>query len=287
MKEYQFDKVRGIYQPTSQMPDYFAIGILMHIAKGLWFSKRFRTDDKTMKQIHDAVQQAAAKSKKPMRVEAIQLTFRYFAEYVEHYKIRPLPTAIAAEYFVKGKLTSGNGMSLSRTARLDDVSTYPEAQGKLCIGEAKTTSLSVADSTLQYTMHGQPMQQMAIWEVSPDGKAKHGDIAGVMLDVIVKGYGKARSKFGRVFIPKPNEHTMKWFVKNLIHVYQTASGIDWNSEVPRNISMCTRQVGRARVQCPYFKLCQHGKAATSQYVLEGGKSLLDWKAPGRVVPPWE
>lgn len=286
-KEYQFEKVRGVHVPSNVMPDYFAIGILLHVAKGMWFSKRFRTDDATMKTIHAAIHKTASTSKKPIRVEAIQLALRYFTEYVEHYKIRPLPHAIAAEHYIKGTLKTDAGYEETRTARLDDVSTYPEAGGKLCIGESKTTSTSIQDLTTQYTLHGQPLLQLALWEASPDGKAKYGDVAGVMLDGIVKGYGKTRSKFGRVFMPKPNEKTMEWFIKNLLRSVAAAKKVDWNTEVPRNITMCTRLVGRARVSCPYLKLCQHGRAASSQYVLEGGKSMLDWKAPGRVVPPWE
>lgn len=281
-KEYQFKEVRRIYTPQTELPDYFSIGILMHVAKGLWFSKRFATDEKTMEVIHGEVHKAAMKNDPPIRSPAVQQTLTYFAEYVEHYKVRPLPQPIAAEYYVEGRVGAHK-----RTARLDDVSRYPEAGGKLCIGEAKTTSTSIPDTTLQYTMHGQPMLQMALWDVAPQGRAMHGDIAGVMLDIIVKGYGGKRSKFGRVFIPKPSEHAMSWYRTNMQASLEAADRIGWDTEVPRNISACTRTVGRARVQCPYFKLCQYGKAATTGYVFGEGRSLLDKPFWAGVRGPWE
>jgi hypothetical protein len=287
-KEYQFEQVRRVTTPKAQMPDYFSVGILMHVAKGHWFASQFDTSEKMMKHCADKVNESALRQPLPVSGKAINDTMRYFAEYVEHYRIRPLPRVIAAEYPIgPARLvkTDKTGWS-KRTARLDDVSVYPEAQNRLCIGESKTTSSSIQDAVLQYTMHGQPYLQMALWDLSKKGKGTHGEVAGVMLDVIVKGYGNSKSKFGRVLIPRPPVETMTWFKQNLSSALESMQHVEWDSDVPRNITMCTRMVGRARVQCPYFRLCQYGKPASGQFVLEGGHSLLDKTKWGGVVPPW-
>lgn len=287
-KEFQFEHVRKVIIPKSETPDYFTIGILMHVAKGHWFASQFDTSEKMMKHCADKVNEAALKAELPMRVEGINTTMRYFAEYVKHYSVRPLPKVKQAEYLIGPVALAGKGADWSRrTARLDDVSEYPEAGGRLCIGESKTTSTSINDAVMQYTMHGQPMLQMLLWDRSKKGKGTYGDIAGIMLDVIVKGYGGKESKFGRVLIPKPPAETFKWFERSLLGLLDSAGKVGWNENVPRNITMCTRLVGRARVQCPYFKLCQYGRAATGSYVLRGGHSLLDKTKWGGTVPPWE
>lgn len=289
LKEFQYAKVRGISSPQHETPDAFAIGQLLHVGKGRWFSKRFKSDEQTLESIRDEMLEYATRSKLPMSTKAQREALRYFTEYVEHWRVRARPDVLAAEYDLgPAPLQKGDGPGLHRTARLDDVSRYPEAGGALCIGESKTTSTSVPDCVNQYTLHGQPLLQAALWRLAPQGEAMHGPVAGVMLDVIVKGYGGKRSTFARMMLPI-TERAVTWYIKNMRATLTAVGNIDWNTDVPRNISACTRMVGRARIACPFRDLCLHGRSATARFVMgEKAESLLTWKPTDeRRVPPWE
>jgi len=287
-KEYQYQHVRGIISPTAATPDYFAIGQLFHIGKAGWFAARFATDEARMLSIREKMSAYAARAKLPISNEALTRAHGYFDEYVKHYRIRPKPDVLAAEYFIgPATLIKGDTFFVARTARLDDVSKYPEAGHKLAIGEAKSTSGSINDVVQQYMLHGQPLLQMALWETAPQGEAMHGPIAGVVLDVLSKGYGNKASKFGRIFIPKP-QRAIEWFVKNLNTQLRAAALVEWNTDAPRNISSCTRMIGRARVECPYLKLCRWGRAGSAPYTFKDGNGLGRWlPSTSQSTPPWE
>lgn len=289
-KEYQYAQVRGITNPQAETPDPLAIGLLMHVGKGRWFSKQFDSSEEMLEKIRNEMLDYAMRAKLPMSVEAQQAALRYFTEYVNHWRVRPRPRVLSAEHLLgPSALKEGDdetGM-LARTARLDDVSYYSEGGGALYIGETKTTSTSVPDAVNQYTLHGQPLLQMLLWDVAPQGRAKHGPVAGVMLDVIVKGYGGKPSTFARVPLPI-TQRALDWYKVNFRHTMKILANIDWDTKAPRNISACTRTYGRARVACPYRDLCMHGRSASIKYVLPGGKSLTSWRpSPGQETPPWE
>lgn len=285
-KEYQFQHVRKIHEPRAQTPDHFAVGQLFHVAKAHWFSCGFATDEKTMTAIRKLVAEAALLAELPITLKAEQLTLRYFEEYVAFWLRRPQPTVLAAEYDIgPAPLEAGDPFFLYRTARLDDVSKYPEAGGKLCIGESKTTSASINDCVNQYTLHGQPMLQVLLWKFASQGEAMHGPVAGVMLDVIQKGYD-APCKFSRVFVPV-TDHMLNWYAQSMRGYLRAAMNVDWNVEVPRNVSACTRMVGRGRFACAYRELCMYGRSASIKYVFKGGKGLLTWKpTDDKSTPPW-
>lgn len=288
-KKYQYEQVRGIHQPTTQTPDHFTIGILFHLCRAHWFACHFRTDEETLAEIRNLAQDYAATQELPMTQKAIREALAYFEEYVRHWSPRPKPNPIAAEYLVgPSNLISGDP-NTARTGRLDDVSHYMEAGGKLCIGEAKTCSGSIKDAVEEYLLHGQPTLISLLWKLAPQGEAKHGPIAGVVLDILQKGYGKP-SNFSRVFLPT-SERTLNWFQKNMSATLRAASLVDWNADVPRNITSCTRMYGRARIACPYRDLCRLGKPAALKYVLGTGpnaKQLTQWKPEeGKETPPWE
>lgn len=285
-KEYQFAHTRGISTPVAQEPDYFVVGRLVHAMRARWFSLRFRVDDEALQLIDKACDEEIENGKLPASLKAIQQAKVYFLEYRTHWAKRPKPSPVAAEYLLgPAPLAPDDPFFLFRTARLDDVSRYPEAGDALCIGESKTTSTSVNDCVNQYTLHGQPLLQAHLWKMAPQGEKTFGPIKGVMLDVIVKGYGKP-SQFARVFIPV-TDHALEWFIKNMRAQLRAAASVDWNSDVPRNIGMCTRLVGRARVACPYRDLCSHGRSASIKYVLRDGSSLLTWKQDNEhKVAPW-
>jgi hypothetical protein len=291
-KEYQYEQIRGIESPQHAMPDPFAIGQMMHTGKGRWFSKQFKSDEATLDDIREEMLASAIKAKLPMSNKAQLSALKYFTEYVEHWRVRAKPRVLAAEYLIGPAVfreEDGGRPLFARTARLDDVSYYPEAGNALCIGESKTTSTNISDAVNQYSLHGQPMLQDLLWRVSPQGEKMHGPIAGVMLDVIVKGYDGKKSTFGRMMLPITDRARL-WFEKNFRHTVKILSNISWDTNAPRNISACTRMYGRARVACKYRDLCMHGRSASVKYVLPGGKSLVQWKPDeerGMTVPPWE
>lgn len=288
-KEYQYGEIRGITNPQADMPDPFAIGQMMHVGKAHWFSKHFSTDETVLSGIRDRMLEAAEKSKLPMSLDAQRSALRYFTEYVEHYRVRAKPKVLAAEYDIgPAPLDPGDPEFLWRTARLDDVSWYPEGGGALFIGEAKTTSTSVNDAVNQYSLHGQPMLQALLWKVAPQGEAKHGPIAGVMLDVIVKGYGGKKSTFARLPLPI-TQRALDWYAKNFRQRLRQLANVEWDTDVPRNIQACTRMVGRSRMACPFRDLCMHGRSATTKYVFKkDGSSLLSWKpTETQTVNPWD
>ncbi len=300
LKEYQFQHVRKIRQPQAQTPDYFAVGLLFHAARACWFSNNFDTSPKTWTLINEAVQAESAKQRLPVSLNAEKRALELTQLYMNHWSRLPKPKVLAAEYDI-GPATlltnmeelerHENGMhsgavSYTRTARLDDVSRYPEGQNQLFIGESKTTSTSIADTVNQYRLHGQPLLQYALWSTAPQGEKKHGPVAGVMLDIIKKPYEGKKPEFAReplYFTPEVRE----WFVKAVHQKLRDVAAVTWDTDVDRNPSACTRQVGRARIECPYRDLCLHGRSASVKYVFEDGNSLVTWKrGEGREVAPW-
>lgn len=287
-KEYQYKEVRKITNPLAQTPDPFAIGQMMHVGKARWFSKRFPIGEESIAPIREEMMAYAARAKLPMSLDAQRYALALFTEYVAHWSVRAKPHVIAAEYELgPSPLEPGDKQFLWRTARLDDVSKYPEGGDALFIGECKTASTSVADVIRQYSMHPQPLLQYLLWKVAPQGEAMHGPVAGVMLDVIIKGYGGRPSTFARTPLPF-TPRALEWFAKAFRTRLRSLSQIDWDFDAPRNVAACTRMYGRARVACAYQEMCMHGRAASIKYVLPNGKSLLEWRpTEGQTVPPWE
>jgi hypothetical protein len=286
-KEFQFAQIRKIRRPLAGVPDHLAIGLCFHAGRARWFSKHFDTSAKTWQSIEQAVAEEAEKQKLPVSLRAVDNTMRYLTEYVEHWSKRVKPKPVVAEYLIgPAALVKGDPFMLWRTARVDDASVYPEAMG-LAIGEAKSTSTSINDCVNQYTLHGQIMLQYVLWKMSPQGEAKHGPLKGIMLDVVKKGYGKEKSQFGRQLIPV-SDHAIKWFIQNLRRTIRDLAQIDWNTDAERNVTMCTRMIGKARIACEYRDLCRFGRSAAVSYVQENGDSLLTWKpVDERKVAPWE
>ena len=286
-KEYQFRHVRKVHKPQAQTPDHFAIGIFMHVGKARWFAKNFQRDSATWLSIQDAMNAAAFEQRLPVSLKARQFSEKLMREYMDHWSMRPKPKPIAAEYKLgPTPLEPGDPFGLWRTAVLDDVSHYPEVLNKLCLGETKTTSGSFNELIEQYTLHPQILLQMLLWQNDPNGAAKYGPIAGVMLDMIKKGYGEEKSGFGRHFIPVP-AHALSWFARTLKAYLRALVQIDWDADAPRNPVRCTRMEGRARIACEYRELCLQGRSASLLYVMNEGASLLSWKPePGKLVAPW-
>lgn len=287
-KEGQYKHVRGVHLPLLQTPDHFAIGGMLHAGRATWFGAKFATDAATVEACRAACLKASEDHKLPVSQDAKDKALRYLDEYISFWSTRPRPQPVAAEYMVgPAPLQPGDQFPLWRTARLDDVSYYPEALNGLCIGEAKTTSGSIQDCIAQYTLHGQPLLQFVLWKNSNQGEKLHGPLKGVMLDIIKKGYGKEKSQFARHFV-QVTDVTLAWYVKNMRRQLREYAAMDWNTDAERNIQYCTRIIGKSRAVCEYRDLCMHGRNAASKYVLRDGSSMATWKpSPGQETPPWE
>lgn len=282
-KKYQLDQVRRI-RPAGQVqtPDALAIGLMIHAGRAEYFAGKCHDDCIAAMAIE------ASRQPLPCGEDAMQRAYALFDAYVEHWQNRPPVKTLAAEYEIgPAPLVPGDPFFKYRTARLDDVSEYPEAGSGLWIGEAKTTSAGIGEVTSEYTIHGQTLMQAALWKTAPQGEAKHGPIQGIMLDVMVKGYGSRRPTFGRVPI-HITDRMIEWFRNTLRSRLQTAAAIDWNSVTERNPAGCTKMIGRARVPCPYRELCIHGEKAAFAYEFEDGRGLHEWKpSDGKVAAPWD
>jgi hypothetical protein len=287
LKAYQFERVRGIYQPTNRTPDHFAVGIMHHAMRARWFAKGFKTDNATWLSMMDAGREAAEEGQLPITIKAERMAQRHMQAYVQHWSARVLPRPKAAEYLIGPvALKAGDSKELHRTARLDDVSEYPEGNWQLYLGESKTTSTSISDCVRQYELHGQPMLQLALWKMSKKGEARFGPVKGVMLDVTVKSYDvNVPPKFGRVPIPI-SEYALEWYVKEIRGMLALVDEVGWDTEVSRNVGGCTYMAGRMRVDCAFKELCRFGRSATTKYVLPEGKSLTDKSAWKGETPPW-
>lgn len=282
-KLYQLLHIWKIRQPQYMTPDPLAVGGLFHVGRGWWFTNAFPTGAKAWAVLQDYVQDAALLMALPVREDAIRRTLNYLDQYCTYWSARAKPRVIGVEYDLKGAMLPG----MERTARLDDVSEYPEASFKLCIGECKTTSESVAAVVNEYQLHGQIVKQDILWEIAENGERLHGPADSVLLDVVVKGYGKEKCVFGRQAIRITN-YTKNWYLPMLAKHVNEAGLMTTETPAMRNITACTRQIGRMRVPCPMRELCTRGKAAAVQYVDEKGTSLNDPSYVNRKgAKPWD
>lgn len=283
-QKYKLQEVWGIRIPATMTPDALGVGALFHAGRAHWFDSGFPMGADYEQRLFAYLEDAAIRMALPVRDEALDKTKSYISQYITYWGARAKPTVIGTEYQIDAPLL-GPGFD-DRTARLDDVSYYPEhSLDKLCIGECKTTSVSVADVVKEYTLHGQPTLQTVLWMASKNGQAKHGPADAVMLDVVVKGYGKEKCSFGRVPV-RITERTRQWFMHSLMKHVHEASIMTVDTPVERRITACTRLIGRMRVSCPYQELCSRGKAAATMYVNASGHALTTAKYDGE-ARPWD
>jgi len=287
-KEYQLSVIRKLVTPVNQTPDALGTGTLFHAGRAAWFVAGFGSDAATWELVQSAVYTEAERQKLPISDGSVKLSLATLQEYIKHWRLRQNPKPLAIEYMIgPAPLAANDPLYPFRTARLDDVGYYPEAGGKLAIEEAKTTT-NVADCINQYELHGQPLMQMALWKLAPQGEAMHGPIAGVVLDAAEKAYKSRKPHFARQFIPVP-QHALEWYIDEIRGYLVAANALDWNAKAPRNINACTRLVGAGkRVPCPFRDLCKHGRGAAGQFVFEDtGKGVVTWRPePGKETPPW-
>lgn len=286
-KEYQNKHIRKMKKPEAETKSPLATGLIMHAGKAVWFASNFQEGGNIWEKIRDAVKAEAESQKLPITAKDEQLGLKFVQEYIEHWRSKPKPKPLAVEHLVgPAPIADGDPFFLYRTARLDDVSAYAEAGYGLCIGETKTTSATATEVTKTYQLHGQPLLQHMLYRMAAEGQQLLGPVVGTMLDIIEKGYGKDKSKFSRVMVPV-SEHAVKWYQDSMRHYLRLAAGVEWDSDVPRNISACTRTISGRSVVCDFRDLCQYGASTSGKYVLEGGKSLKDKAAWQGEKGPWE
>lgn len=286
-KEDQFANIRKFGRASTQVPDYFAVGSFMHSGRARWFAEQFSTSDETWKKIQQDIDAARAGFPLPCSEAAVSDALRYLQEYVEHWAVRERPKIVAVEHMLGPTELIAGAAETERTARLDDFGFYPEAGGKLVIGECKTTGASIADVANQYTLHGQPYLQKILWDRAPQGSATYGDVSGMVLDIIQKGFGGKRCQFARIYVPY--EHSVEvWWSQALANALGARSTARWDSYAERRITSCTRLIGKARVACPYRDVCLSGKAGTIGMTFEDGTPVTSWQpTEGKTTPPWE
>lgn len=286
-KEYQFAAVRKVTKPTNQTPDYFAVGSFVHAGRARWFAEAMSQSDETWQKIQADMTKTREDLPLPCSEEAYTTALRYVQEYVEHWSIRQKPDIVAVEHLLGPTEVHEHAPWTKRTARLDDFGFYPEFGNKLAIGECKTTAGSIADVANQYTMHGQPALQRLLWEAAPQGYATYGAVAGTVLDVVKKGMGGKKCEFARIPLDVP-ERVLALTRQALYDALLKRDALRWDSPAERNLTACTRLIGKARVACQYRDLCMFGKAGAIGYVTDDGKPLTSWtQEEDKLAAPWE
>lgn len=288
MKAYQYEGVRGIKKPLAAVPAHFAMGLLFHAMRARWFTLRFADDTKAWESIQEAADAEQKAQDLPMPVAVLEDALALMGHYITHWSRQPKPTPIATEHLLgPAPISKGDPFFLYRTARLDDLSKYPEALGEVCIGESKTASTSIGQVVQEYEMHPQPLLQYALYSNCENGEKRFGPAAGIMLDITVKGDARSDPKFGRVFVPVTDVQR-SWFGRSMAGYLRAAASVDWDTDAPRNPLGCTYMAGRARVDCTFKELCMHGKSSSGSYVMRDGSSLRAHQPrPGQEKMPWE
>lgn len=286
-KAFQYDAVRGLRVPQAQMPPHFAVGILFAAMRREWFGRRFDTSEKTWRFLKKKCQAEAEGQHLPITQEDETKSLALMSAYIEHWSKRAKPKPVAAEYLLgPAPLRAGDPPSMNRTARLDDLSYYPEAGMALCIGEAKTTAGDVSATIREYESHVQTYLYQALYMMAPQGEAVYGPVAGTVLDVVCKPSNeRGKPTFHRVFIEVRRE-AVRRFIESARFYVDIARNIKWDSEPPRTYR-CTEMHGRMRVDCTFKDLCRFGSAAASKFVLADGRALRKYKPqPGAEKMPW-
>jgi len=129
------------------------------------------------------------------------------------------------------------------------------------------------------------MLQKLLWSRAFQGAHVWGSVAGVVLDVIKKGYKGKRCEFARVALTI-TEHQLEWYRRDLQAAVMKSREVKWDSQVERRVTSCTRTSGGRRVPCTYQALCQFGKSASLDYRMGDGSLLTEHEGVNGVMP-WE
>lgn len=259
-QEYKFRHILGIEPKNKEDKVALTIGTLCHIGRAHWFGTQFKASiDECQAAITQHVQESGGKYK----VESEREALRLIAAYVEEWRSKPLPLCRAVEYDIgPAPMAENDPLYAYRTARVDDVSNYPDALNKLCIGDLKTTSDSISGCINEYRQNGQFILYNMLWRMAKEGQAVFGPIDGIVVDVMTK---EKVPKFyrERIEVTAFQEH---WFRASMLGYLSAASQVSIKTPVPRNVTMCARAISRGSFMCDYQKLCHYGGAHINQYV---------------------
>lgn len=264
-QEHKFKHVMGLKKRDSEPSSALLIGVLCHVGRAWWFASQFKASIEACQQaITDHVATYGIANANDAEREAKRLV----AAYIEHWRSKPLPLCRAVEYEVGPcPMKPGDPLELFRTARYDDISIYPDALNKLCIGDLKTTSDSISGCVNEYRQNGQFILYQILYKMAKEGQAVFGPSSGMMIDVMTKD---AIPKFHRelIVITPFQEH---WFIRSMQGWLKAAQQVTQYTEVPRNVSQCCRSVSRkGSFLCDYHQLCHFGSSAVGQYVDKEG-----------------
>lgn len=271
-KQYQYG-LRGVQAPFTQVPAYFTRGSLVHAGRACWLSNRGRPPEGSVEAaMLEALEKEREEAKKQGHTvddEAYPQALGDMKGYQQHYSMLPVPKTVATEKYVEAVV---DGVILS--ARLDDISFYPEAGNVLCIGECKTTSGSIVDTVNEYTLHPQVLLQQYLYRecLSP----VYGEIKHTVLDVVKKGYKGKNPDYGRHVLTwnhKLIDAAAKWLASEKKRLMQIRPE---SQNVERNYSACATRKADRTYACPYRDLCLEGPDARLRYINAEG-NVLTWE----------
>lgn len=282
-KEYQYARIRKVREFSPFLSAPLSIGLLLHAARAQWLYDNRKGDLWRERMV--AYAKDVEENEKGLHPASMPIAVQTFEAYEAFWRVRPPTQVLAVEHELKPRALTPEqqkpGMQWSwRGARLDSIEKH---QGKVWIGEFKSTSDAPQRVTDIYTLNGQTLLQAALW--GKEETEKFGPLAGILLDVLKKPRGKSKPKaYPRVQMPLSQmEHALKWFRKDFAMWVMQSSMIEWNTGVERR-PVCMRSYG----PCEYRTLCLRGRAGSNRFILEDGTKLAQWQpSPGKEVPPWE
>lgn len=265
-QEYKFRHVLQIKPKNQEDKVAFAVGTLTHVGRATWFGSQFKCSiDAVLESITDNV----AKSGNPIKIKAEREAKRLISAYVEHWRSKPLPLCRAVEYDIgPAPMRPSDPFFLYRTARFDDLSIYPDALNKLCIGDLKTTSDSISACVNEYRQHGQFILYSILYKMAKEGQQVFGPSHGIMLDICTKD---AVPKFHReLIIVTPFQE--QWYVASMSGWLRAAAQVTAETPTPRNVTQCSRAASRkGSYLCDFHQLCHYGGSHNNQYLTHDGQ----------------
>lgn len=263
-KMYQFSqlrKLRAVNAGESHIA--LAVGSLFHAGRAAWFATQCSAD---FAHVSKGMEDEAGKIK--ANDQAVEDAKQIVRQYIEHYRLRPIPKVRAVEFLVSAdKYNSTPFPGGARTARLDDVSEYVEANGACCIGEAKTTSDSLVGCVKEYDLHGQPLGQALLYKAIGE---PFGRIAFVMLDVVKKPNARGgKCQFLRQAVPI-TDYSLSWYLPSLVASLRDVEFTKVSGNANRNPKACStpwvNEWGKANFRtCEFVDLCKFGPDARTRF----------------------
>lgn len=272
--EYRYAESLGL-KPVDAKPNAaFDVGTFTHHGRAMWFASQCtKHPDDVCQDISDMVRADG----NPIKIQAEREAQRLITKYIKHWSLYPKPHVRAVEYQLgPAPLKERDPFFLYRTARLDDVSIYPDALNQLCIGDLKTTSDTISGIVNEYRQSGQFMTYALLWDMAKEGREffNNTQIPGIMIDIVTKD---ENPKFHRELLTI-TEHQKRWWYENMSHLLRRAANITGTTPTSRNTTQCARAISRrGSYLCPFHKLCQYGSSATGQYTFPDGRLMSEEK----------